>query len=155
VIGPVSRFFKEEAIELLPDWTIAYQWVIFMLVVLVLNWGIFQPALHLLAARRAATKGANEEAEECEARIVELSQAVELSLRSARQEGQEIIQGLRQEADLLATQSIQEARVAMETHVRAAEARVSKQAKESDLQLRQHAQELAQELGQRLLERNI
>ncbi len=142
-------------IELIPDSTIFYQWGIFIASILVLNFGVFQPALKIIQARRVATVGDEAEAERYENKIVELSERIDESLEGARREGQEIIQQLRQAAETASTETIRLARENMETQLKQVRSQLEQQSKEVELQLKQHAQEMAADLSSRVSGRHL
>lgn len=140
-------------IELMPDTTILYQWVMFILALLILTFGVFRPALKIVMARRSATEGDEAKAVEYEERIAELSRQIEASLDEARHAGHAVMSELRQEAEEVASETVRQSREKMESHLRDVRKALGKQSKEVELQLRQHSQALAGDLAKRVLGR--
>ena len=142
-------------IELFPDITLLYQWVLFMAVLLVLNWGIFRPALKIIHERRQRTEGDERRAAEFGHKISELKAKVDHHLAQAKLEGQVLMQEIRGEAEGVATKTTQLARQRMETQLGAIRGLIETEAKAAELQLKQHTGTLAKELGERVLERPL
>lgn len=142
-------------IELFPDITLAYQWVLFMATLLVLNWGVFRPALKIIRERRQRTEGDERRAAEFGQKIGELTAKVDLHLAQARQEGQLLMQEIRGAAESVASKTTQLARQRMETQLKAMRTALEKEAKAAELQLKQHAGTLAKDLSERVLERPL
>ncbi len=142
-------------IDLYPNSTLLYQWLIFMAALVVLNWGVFRPVLRLLRERRQRTEGDEKRAAEFEGKITDLKSQVDAGLEKARHEGQEIIQHLRQEAEASSQQTMELARQRMEAQLGQMRTDLEKAGKEAELQLKQHARKLADELGTNVLERPV
>ena len=73
-------------INLLPDHTIFFQLVTFLLVVVVVNFFVIRPTLHLLRRRTERSSGAEAQAKILEREAVEDWQAMETALDTERRE---------------------------------------------------------------------
>lgn len=142
-------------IDLLPNTTVLYQWLIFMAALFTLHFGIFRPVLRILEARKAKTVGEKEQAKGLEQRSEEILQFCEKKLVEARSLGgrekeerlragekyvQELMKKTRQEID----HKMEEIRQTIE-----------REGKETALQLKQYAQEVSREIASKLLEREV
>lgn len=142
-------------IDLYPNETLVIQWLLFMVALIILNWGVFRPILKLIRERHLRTEGDEAQAQEFGKKIMELSSKVDESLQRARQEGQEIILGLRQEAESTSAKTTELARQRMESQLADVRRALEKESVEAELQLKQHAKDLANELGKQVLERPL
>ena len=88
-------------INLVPDQTLPIMWVIFMVVLFVLNNLVFKPTLEIIAGRKAKTLGLREKAEKLSHEVASRLASYEASFNKARQnaaiERENILQAARLE----------------------------------------------------------
>ena len=142
-------------IDLMPNFSLFYQWGLFLTAFIVLNFLVFRPTLRLIAARRSATEGDEAKATDFQAKSAELNERIDDNLARARREGQEIIQRLRQDSEAESSEIILKARERMDEHLQQVRSQVERETKEAQLQLKQHAQGLAGLLASRVLGRKV
>lgn len=142
-------------IDLLPNATIAYQWVIFMVAFLVLHFGVFRPTLKIIEQRTSKTAGEKETARALE----EESKAMELvyakRIEEARLEGIRKKDVHRTGGEKYVEDLLKKTRAEIEQDMDRSRSEIDRQSKEAALQLRQQARELGHDIAVKVLERNI
>ena len=74
-------------IDLLPNQTVAIQWLLFMVAVFTLHFGIFRPVLRILEERKSRTEGLKQNAAVLEKKSEELAAQLEKKLEEGRSRG--------------------------------------------------------------------
>ncbi len=142
-------------IDLLPNETVLYQWVIFMIAVLTLHFGVFRPTLRILEERKSRTSGAKKNAKELEEKSQEMLTACEKKLEEARLVGVKKKDEIRTVGEKYAGELLKKTRAELERQMEEARQKIDQQAKEASLLLKQSIREIARDLAAKALERGI
>jgi F0F1-type ATP synthase membrane subunit b/b' len=142
-------------IELIPDFTIVYQWILFMIAFMALHFCVFRPALHLIDRRRTGTDGAKETADALKIESEKLAAVYEKKLESARLEGIRKKDEIRTSGEKYKEESIKKARAEVERSLEEVRSKIDLESKEATLQLRSKSREMAHEIASKILEREI
>lgn len=142
-------------IDLFPNETVLYQWFLFMVALVTLNWGIFRPVLRILEERKKGSSGARAEAKGLEERVMELSAVCEKKLDEARLSGAKKKAEIRQMGERHVEELLKKTRQETDAKMTEVHASIEAQARETSLKLKQYSQELAREITSKVLEREI
>ncbi len=142
-------------IDLLPNITLVYQWVIFMVAVLTLHFVVFRPTLRILDERKSRTEGEKEAAHALEEKSRDLLAQVEKGMEEARQTGVRKKEELRSVAAKFSEDVLKKTRLELEKKMEETRTTVARESKEAALQLRQQARDLARDIAVKVLEREI
>jgi len=142
-------------IELVPDITVVYQWVIFMIAFLVLHFGVFKPTLKILEARKSKTIDEKETALALNEKTEEMKALYNRRLEEARLEGIRKKDDLRVSGEKFVEDLLKKTRTETESAAEKSRSEIDRQSKEAALALRQQARDLGHEIAVKLLERNI
>lgn len=142
-------------IDLLPNETIVFQWVIFMTAVLTLHFGIFRPALKILDERESRTAGAKKEAEESEKKSQEVLAVCEKRVEEAHRTGARKKEEIRATGERYAEDLMKKTRGELERRMEEARQKIEKESKEAALLLKQVVRELSHEMASKILEREV
>ncbi|MDO8493765.1 MAG: ATP synthase F0 subunit B [Deltaproteobacteria bacterium] len=97
-------------IQLLPDQTVFFQLVIFLIVAVSLNHLVFKPTLRLIRLRRERTEGETVKIEELKTRVEAHLKEYQQKIREAKEEGFKIKEAIRKEGELQGHKILQEAK---------------------------------------------
>jgi F0F1-type ATP synthase membrane subunit b/b' len=142
-------------IDLVPNHTIAYQWVIFMTAFLILHYGVFRPTLKIIELRKSKTVGEKDTAHELEEKSKEMEALLARRMEEARLEGIRKKDAHRTTGEKIVDDLMKKTRAEIEQEMGRSRAEVEKQSKEAALQLRQQARDLGREIAVKVLERDV
>ncbi len=142
-------------IDLYPNATIIYMWLIFMAAFLILHYGIFRPTLKLLHLRRTHTHGIKTQAELLEKESEQLLQACEKKIDEARQIGIQEREQRRMAGEKIQSETLQKGRQAMTAKIEEARSLIEQQSREALLQIRKYSQTISQEIATKILGRSL
>lgn len=142
-------------IDLVPNETIVFQWVIFMIAFVILHFGVFRPTLKILEARKLKTVDEKETAHQLSEKTKEMKLLYDRRLEEARLEGIRKKNELRAVGEKFVEDLLKKTRAETEQSAERTRADIDRQSKEAILQLRQQARELGREIAVKVLERNI
>ena len=142
-------------IDLLPNITLVYQWVIFMTALLTLHFVVFKPTLRILAERKNRTEGEKELAHALEEKGQGMLAQVTKRMDEARHAGARKKEDLRSIATKFSEDVLKKTRRELEEKMEQTRQVVEKESREAALQLRQQARDLAQDIAVKVLERDI
>lgn len=143
------------SIVLVPDWTVAVQLLIFLVVLSVVVPFLLRPLLRVRDLRREATVAAQARAEELGRMAQEQAAEYERRLRAARLEGLAAKERLRQEGYAGASEIMGRARAAALQQLEGAKTQLMKAAAAARDLLEANAGEFARAITERILERAI
>jgi F-type H+-transporting ATPase subunit b len=142
-------------IDLLPNETVVFQWVIFAIAFLILNFGIFRPTLRILDERKNKTTGEKETAQKLNDKSKEMRALYEKRIEDARQEGIRKKDDLRTGGERFVEDLIKRTRAETDQDMESSRTEIERQSKEAALQLRQQARDLGRDIAGKILERNV
>lgn|GEM_PF-2692973 len=142
-------------IDLLPNITVLYQWVIFMIALLTLHFGVFKPVLRILNERKAKTTGAKENAIRLQHRSDEILDQCEKKIEQARTAGMRKREERLQSAEKIKEELLKNTRDEIDERLEKVHHQIEVETKEATLQLNQYAQQMGHEIASKLLEREI
>ena len=142
-------------ISLLPDSTLFIQWIIFMVVLIVLNFTVFRPTLIILKERKKRTQGEKARAEVFDQESGDLIAQYEEKMMRARVQGNQERDRLLQEGDAVYSKIVKEARATEAAQFEDIRQDLAVKQKQAAAELQKTAQTIAQDLAQSILERNI
>ena len=142
-------------INLLPDAAILFQWVIFMIAVFTLHFGIFRPTLKIIEMRRSKTTGAKEKADALSHESESMVAFVEKKMESARLQGLKLREERRMAGNKATEETIKKTRQEIDQKLDALRQDIEKAARQASIQLQQQAHDMAREIASRVLERGI
>lgn len=142
-------------IDLSVNETALFQWAIFMIAFLILNFGIFRPVLRILEERKAKTVGEKETALKLNEKSQEMRTVYDKKMEEARLEGIRKKDVLRTSGEKYVDDLLKKTRGETESSMEAARGEIDRQSKEAALQLRQQARDLGREIAVKVLERNL
>lgn len=142
-------------IDLSINETALFQWAIFMIAFLILNFGIFRPVLRILEERKAKTVGEKETALKLNEKSQEMRTLYDKKMEEARLEGIRKKDVLRTGGEKYVDDLLKKTRGETESSMEAARGEIDRQSKEAALQLRQQARDLGREIAGKILERNV
>lgn len=142
-------------IDLMPNSTIAAQWIIFAVAVCTLHFGIFKPTLKIIQTRRARSIGARHDAATFVKKSEEKTSVLEKRLEEARRLGYQKKEEIVHQGEHLAEAIIRKAREDVDRTLEGIRKSIDHEYKEASLQIRQYAQELSRDVAAKVLERNV
>lgn len=142
-------------IDLLPNSTLLYQWVIFMIAVFTLHFGIFRPALRIIEERQSKTKGAKGLAHDLDQKSQEMLAACEKRMEEARLLGVKKKDEIRLVGEKYGEDLLKRTRADLERQMESSRQKVEQEAKEAALKIRQSIRDLSRDVASKILERNI
>jgi F-type H+-transporting ATPase subunit b len=138
-------------ISLLPDHTLVIQWLIFVLVLCVLNFGIFRPILKILRERQNKTKGERLRAEEFEKKAAQLTAQYEEELTKARLQGNQERDRLCKEGEQVYSEIVKATRATEEAKLEEIRSDLAQKRQSATTQLEKTAQDMGQEVATMVL----
>ncbi len=142
-------------IELIPDFTVVYQWILFMVAFLALHFCVFRPALHLIERRRTGTEGTRESAQALDVESQKLAAAYDKKVEAARLEGIRKKDEIRTGGEKFKEESLKKARLEVERSLEEVRSKIDLESKEALLQLRSKSREIGREIASKILEREV
>lgn len=142
-------------IDLLPNFSLVYQWVIFMIAVFTLHYGIFRPVLKIINERKKRTVGESDMAHELEAKSVELAAVLNKKMEEARLKGIEKKEELKSHAEKIIDGLLKKTRAELEKKMEEARRSIEMEYKEASLQLAGRSGELGHQVASKILERQV
>jgi len=141
--------------DIFPNETVLFQWLLFIAALLSLNYGVFRPALHLIRRRRERTEGERRKAEELVLRSEQLIEQCEGRLQAARIEGARLREERLREGIGVEKELMREARGEIGRKMEEMRVELEGQTRTASLHLKQYGEEIGREIAERILERKI
>ena len=147
--------FAENSIQLVPDGTLFLHIALILVMVFILNATLFKPINRILEEREKRTRGRSDEAHGILQRVEESTANYEKSLREARAEGYRLMEQVRAEAMRERQLVINNLREEVERSITEQKEALAAQTESARATLRSDAQQMAKEIGERILHRPI
>ncbi len=141
--------------DIFPNETVLFQWLLFMTALVSLNYGVFRPVLHLIRRRREQTEGERRKAEELMKRSEHLLLQCEERLQAARNEGARLREASLREGTEVEKGLLKEARGEIGRKLDEMRIELERQTRTASLHLKQYGEEIGREIAERILERKI
>ncbi len=142
-------------IQLFPNETLPWMWVIFMVVLVALSRLVFGPTLRILDARKAKMSGLKDQGDTLAAEVTQQLAEYEVAVSKARVDAgaarEKIIAKTREEERVL----IDQARQSAETWMRDMRTQLENEKKQAHAQLKSLTEGLATDLASKILERKV
>lgn len=142
-------------IDLLPNSTIFYQWVIFMIALATLHFGIFKPVLRIIAERRNRTQGARETAHSLQHRSEEMLAQCEKKIGEAKALGLEKRAAHLQAGEKVKEELLGKTRAEINQQMEKIRHQIEAETREASLQLKQYAQQISHDVASKVLGREV
>lgn len=142
-------------IDLFPNETILFQWLLFMTALWALHFGIFRPALRLIRERGERTEGERQRAEQLMAHAESLLQACEQKIVEARTTGLKDRENRLREGEGKGREIVGQAREGIGKELDKMRHRLESSQREASLHLKQYAEELGKMIAEKVLERPL
>lgn len=140
---------------LVPDSTIVYQWILFMIVVVALNFCIFQPALRILEERKRRTSGATDTSRDLHIKADQLLKQCEDKIELARslslKKREQLLDESSKQRDLL----VKEARSSADKRIAEVRAQIQTEASQAAIELKSEIKKIGHGVASHLLDREI
>ena len=147
--------FAENSIQLVPDGTLIIHVIIILLMVWILNKTLYKPINRILEAREKRTRGRMSEAQEILTDVGEKVTNYERQLRQARAEGYALSEQERTLAMQERQQKINEMRQQLSESIAQEKQTIQTQVEEARVTLETESRRIAQEIGERVLDRPV
>jgi len=147
--------FAEGGIQLIPDGTLFIHIALILAMIYVLNRTLFKPINAVLDRREANRGGSSSEAEGILRRVDESMTAYELSLREARAESYGMMERERGAAVRERQEKLNAVRADVKAQVEAEKRSIETETDTARVSLERDARRLANEIGSRVLDRQI
>jgi F0F1-type ATP synthase membrane subunit b/b' len=147
--------FAGGAIQLVPDGTLVFHLFIIITMVAVLNYTLLKPINRILADRERLTKGRLEEAERVLADANDKFRIYESTLRDARSSGYLLLESERAKVHKEREQKVKATKDEVGQWVNVEKAKLASEMAEVQVLLRQDAMKISEEIGRRILAREI
>jgi len=141
--------------NLLPDISVVYQLIIFLVVLFSLNYFVFQPALRVFDRRKTATLGVKEEIVHLQKLSDERIKEHEEKMGQAKNQGLKVKEQIRRGGEEEAGKILNRAKSEAEGHLSEMAAKLAKEQSEARLQLRKTVEELGKQMAERILDKKI
>jgi F-type H+-transporting ATPase subunit b len=142
-------------IDLLPNTTVLYQWVIFMIALMTLHFGIFRPVLKILQERKSKTSGEKERAKTLDQKAEEMMRECEKRMEEARVLGSRQKEERRRIGGKFVEELLKKTRAEIDQKMGEVHQKIEREGREASLQLKQYAQTVSREIATKILEREI
>ena len=142
-------------IDLFPNETLIFQWLLFMTAFGALHFGIFRPALRLIQERTERSEGERERAEQLMAHAESLLQVCEQKIAEARTTGLQDRGNRLREGERRGREIIGQAREEIGKDLDKMRHRLETSQREASLHLKQYAEDLGQMIAEKVLERPL
>lgn len=141
--------------DLTPNITFFYQLALFLVVIVLLNHLLFQPALKILDKRKSATTGVHEEVEDLRHRTEQKMREYEDKVYQAKLRGAALKEKLKKEAEEEASKILGKAREGSDSMIVEMEAKLAQEERQAEAELKTALQELAKQMAEKVMERRI
>lgn len=142
-------------VHLLPDKTLIYQLLIFLVVLVGLNHLVFKPVLRLIRLRRDRTKGAEETILKLAEKTESLLKEYETKMVKAKQEGFSLKEAIRREGEEQGKKIVEEAKQAAMSQLETVKKEMAKETERAGKKLEEEAKQLSRSLAEKLLGRAL
>lgn len=147
--------FAENSIQLVPDGTLILHVIIILVMVWILNATLYKPINRILEAREKRTRGRSSEAQEILDDVSAKASNYEQQLRSARAEGYAMTEQQRNAAMQERQRKLNEMRQQLSESIAREKQVIEQQAAEARATLETESRRIAQEIGERVLNRPV
>ena len=142
-------------IDLLPDETVLYQWVLFMVALFTLHFGVFRPVLGIISERKQRTVEAKKKADVLSRKSEETVSFCEKKMEEARGSGLQKKTDQLQQAEKFRDDLMRKTRGEIDQKLEGLRHEIDHEMKEVSMQLRQYAQGLSREIASKIIGREI
>lgn len=147
--------FAENSIQLVPDGTLILHVIIILVMVWILNATLYKPINRILEAREKRTRGRMSEAQEILNDVTGKVSAYERQLRQARAESYAATEQERTAAMQERQQKLNKMRQELSESIAQEKQTIESQAAEARATLENESRQIAQEIGERVLNRPV
>ena len=147
--------FAENSIQLVPDGTLILHVIIILVMVWILNKTLYKPINRILEAREKRTRGRMSEAQEILTDVSGKVSNYERQLRQARAEGYALAEQERTAAMQERQGKLNEMRQQLSESVAQEKQTIQTQVEEARVTLESESRRIAQEIGERVLDRPV
>ena len=147
--------FAENSIQLVPDGTLILHVIIILVMVWILNKTLYKPINRILEAREKRTRGRMSEAQEILTDVGEKVSNYERQLRQARAEGYAMSEQERAVAMQERQRKLNEMRQQLSESIAQEKQTIQAQVEEARVTLETESRRIAQEIGERVLDRPV
>ena len=147
--------FAENSIQLVPDGTLILHVIIILVMVWILNKTLYKPINRILEAREKRTRGRMSEAQEILTDVGEKVSNYERQLRQARAEGYALAEQERTAAMQERQGKLNEMRQKLSESIAQEKQTIQTQVEEARVTLEAESRRIAQEIGERVLDRPV
>lgn len=137
--------------DIFPNGTVVFQWLLFMAALFALNYGVFRPVRHIMGERRERTQGERNKAAELVRRSEELLRQCEVRLQEARVAGMQEREGRLREGACLEREILQQAKVEIDQTIESMRRKLEQEMRTALLQIGRYGDEIGREIAGRLL----
>lgn len=141
--------------DLFPNETVLFQWLLFMTALFALNYGVFRPVMHLIRERKERTEGERAKAEELVKKAESLLAECERRIGEARKAGMEERESRLREAEQAARERIRQVRQEIDKEMGELRESLEQERRKASLQLKQYGETIAREIAEKILERPV
>ncbi|MBU0505896.1 MAG: ATP synthase F0 subunit B [bacterium] len=141
--------------ELLPDITIIYMWLLFALTLCVLHFLVFKPTLKIINKRYEKTQGLQKEAHEQQAQTELKKEEYEAFMEQTAQEGQTLREQIINQATKKKNDLIDQARKQAQDHLKKERASLENESKKAQKDLTQGTELLATQICDKLINQEV
>jgi F-type H+-transporting ATPase subunit b len=151
----ILLILAENSIQLVPDGTLFFHILLFLVMIAALNVLLYKPVLRVLEERERLTVGRRREARELLNLVDEKLGRYERALREARAEGYRLLERVRAEAMEERQKRLSEVREEIAHLIAREKLEIAKQAEEAQRILEQESRRIAAEIGRHILGRAV
>ncbi len=146
---------RDLVIDLAPNITLIYQWILFFIAFGVLHFTVFKPSLRIIEERKRRSSGSRETAEKLARETQEMTALCEKKMEQARLSGirkkvEKMEIGERFREDLL-----KKIRSDVDQKLEEVRTKIAAESKKAEESLRTYSKELAKNITSKILEREI
>ncbi len=138
-----------------PDSAFVIQLACFAVLYLVLKWGVFDPGLRVLEARRRRIEGPLAEAERLRREGAEMQAKYEATLEAARASARADVEVIRRNAEVEEERVIEQARADAAEIVRTVKESLAREVESARATMARHAAEISVEAAEKMLGRAV
>ena len=147
--------FAENSIQLVPDGTLILHVIIILVMVWILNKTLYKPINRILEAREKRTRGRMSEAQEILTDVSEKVSNYERQLRQTRAEGYALAEQERTAAMQERQRKLNDMRQQLSESIAQEKQTIQSQVEEARVTLESESRRIAQEIGERVLNRPV
>lgn len=141
--------------DLLPNETIIFQWLLFMTALMALHYGVFRPVFRLLEERRDRTDGERKKTEQLAARAERLLEQCSQGMNEARVKGIAEREVRLREGEDFQQGEFKKIRAEIQRDLEGLRQDLDRESRNCRLELRGQAQILGREIAEKILERAV